>query len=105
MTSTTVSPHKEYRPVPFIKGSPIVGNLLEFVRDRLNLLQSMADQGDVVGMRFGRTPAILLERVRVPVSASISRSCLAHLCLLHLPSVSHFACFPDSISWPILSAT
>lgn len=62
MAPATVSPHKKYRPVPFIKGDPIVGNLLEFVRDRLSLLQSMADQGDVVGMRFGRVPAILFNR-------------------------------------------
>jgi cytochrome P450 len=62
MTPTTISPPKKYRPVPFIKGDPIVGNLLEFVRDRLDLLQRMANQGDVVGMRFGRIPAILFNR-------------------------------------------
>ena len=62
MTTTTVSPPKKYKPVPFIKGNPIFGNLLEFVRDRLSLLKRMADQGDVVGMRFGRIPAILFNR-------------------------------------------
>ena len=62
MTTTTVSPPKKYKPVPFIKGNPIFGNLLEFARDRLSLLQRMADQGDVVGMRFGRIPAILFNR-------------------------------------------
>ena len=62
MTPPTVSPPKKYRPVPFIQGSPLVGNLPEFLRDRLNLLQRMADQGDVVGMRFGRIPAILFDR-------------------------------------------
>jgi cytochrome P450 len=62
MTTTTVSPPKKYKPVPFIKGNPIFGNLLEFARDRLSLLKRMADQGDVVGMRFGRIPAILFNR-------------------------------------------
>jgi cytochrome P450 len=62
MTTTIASPTKKYKPVPFIKGDPVVGNLLEFVRDRLSLLQHMADQGDVVGMRFGRVPAILFNR-------------------------------------------
>src|SRR5579864_2460042 len=62
MTTTTPSPAKKYKLVPFIKGDPIVGNLLQFVRDRLGLLQRMANQGDVVGMRFGRVPAILFNR-------------------------------------------
>ncbi len=62
MTTTNVSPPKKYKSIPFIKGNPIVGNLLEFVRDRLSLLQRMADQADVIGMRFGRIPAILFNR-------------------------------------------
>jgi hypothetical protein len=62
MKTTSVSPPKKYKPVPFIKGTPIVGNLLEFAKDRLDFLQRMADQDSVVGMRFGRVPAILFNR-------------------------------------------
>jgi cytochrome P450 len=63
MTTTVLStPQKKYKSVPFIKGNPLLGNLPEFARDRLNLMVRMAEQGDVVAMRFGRIPVILFNR-------------------------------------------
>jgi cytochrome P450 len=63
MTTAVLStPRKKYKQVPFIKGNPLLGNLPEFARDRLNLIVRMAEQGDVIGMRFGRIPVILFNR-------------------------------------------
>jgi cytochrome P450 len=46
----------------FIHGYPLVGKLLEFRRDRLNLLRCMAREGDVCGIQFGPFPIILFNR-------------------------------------------
>ncbi len=46
----------------FINGLPLVGNLPNFSKDRLGLLQRMAREGDVVGMHFGPFPAILFNK-------------------------------------------
>jgi cytochrome P450 len=46
----------------FIRAYPIVGNLPEFARDRLTLLQRVADKGDVYGIHFGQIPAILFNK-------------------------------------------
>ncbi|TMC22924.1 MAG: cytochrome P450 [Chloroflexi bacterium] len=45
-----------------IKGRPIVGNLPEFNKDRLGLLQRMASISDVCGLHFGPLPGILFNR-------------------------------------------
>jgi cytochrome P450 len=46
----------------FTDGYPLIGNILEFNRDRLGFLQRMAREGDVCGMRFGPFPVILFNR-------------------------------------------
>ena len=43
-------------------GYPFVGNLPEFTKDRLGLLQRMASTGDVCGMHFGPFPGILFNK-------------------------------------------
>jgi cytochrome P450 len=53
---------QEHKTIHFIKSHPLVGNLLEFTKDRLGLLQRMAHEGDVTGMRFGPFPGILFNR-------------------------------------------
>jgi cytochrome P450 len=42
-----------------IRGYPLVGNLPDFTKDRLGLLQRLARAGDVCAMHFGPFPAIL----------------------------------------------
>ena len=46
----------------YIHGYPLVGNLPDFTKDRLGLLQRMAREGDVCGMRFGPFPGILFNK-------------------------------------------
>ncbi len=46
----------------YIPGYPFIGNLLEFRKDRLNLLRRMAHVGDVCGMHFGPFPGILFNK-------------------------------------------
>ena len=46
----------------FIEGYPLIGNLLEFRKDRLNLLRHMARTGDVCGIHFGPFPGILFNK-------------------------------------------
>jgi cytochrome P450 len=46
----------------YIAGYPLIGNLLEFRKDRLNLLRRMARVGDVCGMHFGPFPGILFNK-------------------------------------------
>jgi cytochrome P450 len=46
----------------YIAGYPFIGNLLEFRKDRLNLLRRMARVGDVCGMHFGPFPGILFNK-------------------------------------------
>ena len=43
----------------YIRGYPLVGNLPDFRKDRLGLLQRVAREGDVCGMHFGPFPGIL----------------------------------------------
>lgn len=53
---------ESFKKVPFISGSPLVGNLPEYKRDRLGLLRRMAEAGDVIGLHFGPFPGILFNR-------------------------------------------
>ncbi len=53
---------QKHKTIHFIKNYPLVGNLLEFTKDRLGLLQRMAHEDDVTGMRFGPFPGILFNR-------------------------------------------
>jgi cytochrome P450 len=46
----------------YIAGYPFIGNLLEFRKDRLDLLRRMALVGDVCGMHFGPFPVILFNK-------------------------------------------
>jgi cytochrome P450 len=43
-------------------GFPLVGNLPEFTKDRLDFLRRMANTGDVVRMQFGPFPAIFFNK-------------------------------------------
>ena len=45
-----------------IRGYPLVGNLPDFTKDRLGLLQRMAREDDVCGMHFGPFTAILYNK-------------------------------------------
>jgi cytochrome P450 len=46
----------------YIHGYPLVGNLPDFTKDRLGILQRMAREGDVCGMHFGPFPGILFNK-------------------------------------------
>lgn len=46
----------------YLRAYPILGNLPEYQKDRLALLQQMARQGDVYGLHFGPYPAILFNK-------------------------------------------
>ena len=46
----------------YIRGYPLVGNLPDFTKDRLGLLQRLARAGDVCAMHFGPFPAILFNK-------------------------------------------
>ncbi len=53
--------HK-FKTFRFVGGRPFVGNLPEFTKDRLGLLQRVARAGDVYGMHFGPFPGILFNK-------------------------------------------
>jgi cytochrome P450 len=46
----------------YIPGYPLVGNLLEYRKDRLDLILRLAREGDVTGLHFGPFPAILFNK-------------------------------------------
>jgi cytochrome P450 len=46
----------------YVRGYPLIGNLLEFRKDRLGLLQRMAHEDDVCGMHFGPFSCILFNK-------------------------------------------
>jgi hypothetical protein len=50
----------------YIHGYPFIGDLLEFRKDRLNLLRRLAHEGDVCGMHFGPFPGILFNKPARP---------------------------------------
>jgi cytochrome P450 len=56
---TNRHPLKTFR---YIRGYPLVGNLPDFRKDRLSLLQRMAQEGDVCGMHFGPFSGILFNK-------------------------------------------
>src|SRR5438445_649278 len=60
--ATEVRAPQQQKTVRFIGGHLLVGNLPEFTRDRLGLLQRMANESDVIGMHFGPFPGILFNR-------------------------------------------
>ncbi|HEY0754495.1 MAG TPA: cytochrome P450 [Ktedonobacteraceae bacterium] len=57
---TTYSPGK--KTFHFIRGVPLLGNLPDFIRDRLGLFQRMARTADVCGIHFGPFPGILFNK-------------------------------------------
>ena len=57
---TTHRPHQ--KTLRFLSGSPLLGNLPAFTKDRLGLFQRMAHMGDVCGIHFGPFPGILFNR-------------------------------------------
>jgi len=60
--STQVRAPQQQKTVHFVSRRLLDGNLSEFSRDRLGLLQRMANEGDVMGMHFGPYPCILFNR-------------------------------------------
>src|SRR5690349_7626730 len=46
----------------YIPGYPLVGNLFDYRRDRIDLMLRLAREGDVTGLRFGPFPAILFNK-------------------------------------------
>ena len=56
----TVTP--AFKTLRYLPGSPLVGNLFEFRKDRLEFVLRMARTGDVCGMHFGPFPGILFNR-------------------------------------------
>ena len=54
----TVTP--AFKTLRYLPGSPLVGNLFEFRKDRLEFALRMARTGDVCGMHFGPFPDISL---------------------------------------------
>jgi len=50
------------KTVHYIRGYPLLGNLLDYRKDRLGLLQRVAHQGDVYGLHFGPFPGILFNK-------------------------------------------
>jgi cytochrome P450 len=56
---TNIQNFKTFR---YISGYPFIGNLPDFNKDRLGLLQRMARAGDVCGMHFGPFPGILFNK-------------------------------------------
>ena len=46
----------------YIHGYPLVGNLLDYRKDRMSLLRRLAREGDVCGMYFGPFPVILFNK-------------------------------------------
>lgn len=50
------------KKVSFVSSFPLVGNLPEYSKDRLSLFRRMANEGDVVGLRFGPFPGVLFNR-------------------------------------------
>jgi len=60
--ATEVRAPQQQKTVRYIGGRLLVGNLPEFTRDRLGLLQRMANESDVIGMHFGPFPGILFNR-------------------------------------------
>lgn len=60
---TTSSNEQTQKTLRYVNGGiPLLGNLPEFRRDRLGLLQRMAGMGDVSALRFGPFPAILFNK-------------------------------------------
>src|SRR5437588_7050462 len=58
-TETKTHNPKTFR---YIRGYPLVGSLLDYRKDRLDLLQRMAREGDICGMYFGPFPLILFNK-------------------------------------------
>jgi len=56
---TNIDTPKTFR---YIRGYPLVGNLPDFTKDRLGLLQRVAREDDVCGMHFGPFPVILFNK-------------------------------------------
>ena len=46
----------------YLHGYPLVGNLLEFRKDRLGLIRLLAREGDVCGLHFGPFPCIFFNK-------------------------------------------
>ncbi|HLZ61551.1 MAG TPA: cytochrome P450 [Ktedonosporobacter sp.] len=59
-TTTTVTPTR--KTLSYISGFPLVGNLPEFMKDRLNFMLRMANTGEACGMHFGPFPVILFNK-------------------------------------------
>jgi cytochrome P450 len=52
----------EQKKLHFIAGRPLIGNLPDFNKDRLEFLMRLAREGDVTGLRFGPFPGIMFNK-------------------------------------------
>ena len=59
----------------YIRGYPLVGNLPDFTKDRLGLLQRLARAGDICAMHFGPFPAILFNTPEHVHSILVEHAC------------------------------
>ncbi len=59
------------RPVPMLKGKPIIGNSGEFGKDSLGMMDRVwKERGDIFGLRLGPRPARCSSGGRIcPISA------------------------------------
>lgn len=62
MTTQTTTHLPGQKQFCFLKGSPLLGNLPDFTKDRLALFRRMARAGDVCGIHFGPFPGVLFNK-------------------------------------------
>jgi cytochrome P450 len=58
----SATPLPAQKTLRFLPGSPLVGNMPDFTKNRLALFQRMARVGDVCGLHFGPFPGIFFNR-------------------------------------------
>lgn len=60
MATQTQTPPQPSKPIPFVKGRPLLGNLSAYNSERLDLLLRITQEcGDVGGMHFGPFPLLI----------------------------------------------
>jgi len=63
------------KKVHFIRARSLSGNLAEFNRDRLGLLERIAREGDVTGLHFGPFSGILFNKPEHVHSILVEHAC------------------------------
>ncbi len=62
MALQTKTENSTGKAIRYLRGYPLLGNLLAYNGDRLDFLQRLAQEGDVCGMRFGPFPIIFFNK-------------------------------------------